>query len=54
MDVLFSDVSINFDPVSYSVMEGNFIEVFITADKNFSVEFNVTVSSPNTEGESEK
>ena len=53
MPVLFSDVSINFDPVSYSVMEGNLIEVFITADKNFSVEFNVTVSSPNTEGDHE-
>ena len=51
MPVLFSDVSINFDPVSYSVMEGNSIEVFLTADKNSSVEFNVTVSSPNAEGE---
>jgi hypothetical protein len=49
INVTEADVSINFDPVSYSVMEGNSTEVFITADKNFSVEFNVTVRSPNAE-----
>ena len=47
-----SDVSITFDPSTYTVSEGNIVEVFLMADKDYSEPFNVTVNSVNnTEGE---
>ena len=52
MSLSFSaDVSITFDPSTYTVSEGNTVQVFLMADKDYSEPFNVTVNSVNTEGE---
>ena len=47
----YSDVVITFDPSTYTVMEGDSVQVFLMADRDFSEPFNVTVTSDNTEGE---
>lgn len=44
------DVVVVFDPVMYSVTEGGSVDITLTADRDFSVPFNVTLSSNNDEG----
>lgn len=45
-----TDVVVQFDPASYSVLEGDSVDITLTADRDFSVPFNVTLSSNNVEG----
>ena len=39
-----------FDPTTYSVTEGGSVNIMLTADSNFSVPFNVTLTSDSDEG----
>ena len=41
---------VQFDPTTYSVTEGGSVNIMLTADSNFSVPFNVTLTSDSDEG----
>ena len=43
-------VIVQFDPTAYSVTEGGSVNIILTADSNFSVPFNVTLTSSSDEG----
>ena len=43
-------VMVEFDPMTYSVMEGGSVNIILTADRDFSLPFNVTLTSNSDEG----
>ena len=43
-------VTVGFDPTTYSVTEGGSVDVTLRASSNFSVPFNVTLTSDGDEG----